>query len=316
MLKKEVLLDSEVLKTLNPEQLAEIEKLSANDEQTIIDTNRSEWWKGIDNDIKEVFGLEKEAGIKTYQHLKNVLIDSRNKAKGADELSGKIKTYESTIEEMREQLKNGNGDELLKTQIESLKTAKLSLTNEIESMKTTYKEREVELQKLQEERENDKIRFGVESRFGNVLNNGIKFIESIPKSVLDREIADAKKRVFSKGSVKQEGDKFVFYGEDGTKLKNPKKGLDPYSAEDLFLEELMSSGIISKERKAGGAGGAGGKKGDNKHVDLSGVSTQVEAVGIIEKMVLENGTPKTSPNFLKEVRAIAKANKVFDLPQQ
>ncbi len=317
MLEKEVLKGSEVLKDLNEEQIAEIEKLSKNDEQTVIDLNRSEWWKGIDNDIKEVFGLEKEAGVKTYQHLKNILLDSKNKAKGAEELSGKIKTYESSIEQLKEQLKSGGGDEALKTQIASLEAINTGLKNEVNSMKTSYQEKEERIKQLQEEKESDKLMFSLDSRFGKVLGGDIEFLATIPKAVLEREIADAKKRVLEKGKPKLENDSFVFYDDSGVPLKNPKKGLDLYTPEDLFMEELMSSGIVTKGRKVAGAGGAGaGKAGAGKHVDLTDVSTQVEAVGIIEKMVLENGTPKTSPLFLKEVREIMKANKVFDLPQE
>lgn len=320
MLKKEVLAANELLKDLSDEQFGAIEKLSKNDEQSVIDDNRSEWWNGIDRDVKEVFGVDKIAGVKSYKHLKDVLGEAKRKADDYDGLNSKIKTYEDSIASLNEQIKKGGGNVALKSQIESLERERDGLKNEVDSMKTSYQTKEQEFAKLAEERNNDKVIWGLENKYGKVLGReDVKFLSSVPKGVIDREIDAAKKRVLAKGTprLNEEG-VVVFYDEKDIPLKNPKKGLDFFTPEDLFYEELVGSGLLAKDRKIGGAGGGsnGAGNGDSKYVDLTDVSTQVEAVGIIEKVVLNNGILKTSPQFLKEVGKIAKENNVYSLPME
>lgn len=318
MLKKEVLIESEVLKGLSEEQIAEIEKLSKNDEQTQIDLNRSEWWSGIDNDIKEVFGLEKSAGVKTYKHLKDVLTDAKEKADKVDSITSELDGYKTKVTTLEEQLKKGGGDEVLKLKIEELEKSNGSLLTEIGSVKDLYKSKNDELENLKKEREGDKLSFQLENRFANLLGGkDIKFLPTIPDAVLKREIEAAKNRVRGKGRIAMDGEKIVFYDENDVLLKNAKKGLDPYTPEDLLLEELIGSGIMDEKRKMKGAGGAGGGKGGGgDYIDLNGAKTQVEAIEIIEKKVLADGTPKTSDKFMKVVRKIAKENSVFELPME
>jgi len=321
MLKSQIIKESELLKDLSNEQILEIEKLSANDEQTVIDTNRSEWWNGIDNDIKQVFGLDKMAGVKTYEHLRKVLTDSKALSDDASGLKSKLLERETLINTLQNQVKNGSGDATLKSRVEQLENEKLTLKNEIENVKGLYKEKESELSKLSTERKNDTLLFKLENKFNSVLSSterGIKFMDGLPKGVLEREIDAAKKRVMSKGQLTEnESGSLVFLDAQNIALKNPKKGLEPYSPTDLFFDELVNSGILDSGRMAKGAGQKGGSGGSvGIVVDVSEATTQTAAVGIIEKQVLEKGIPRTSPQFLKEVGKIAKESGVYELPIQ
>ncbi len=223
MLKKDILIADPVLATLTEEQIAAVEKLSANEEQTVIDTNRSEWWNGIDRDIKEVFGVDKLAGNKTYKHLKSVLSEANEKAKNADSLSAKLSEKENTIATLNEQLKKGGGDEALKTRIEKLESEKLALSNEVSSVKASYQSQVEEFEKLEKARQTDKLDSTLNSKFLGVEKD-FKFLPNLPQGVLDREIEAAKRRVRAKGTpVLQDDGTFAFLDEKNVPLKIQKK---------------------------------------------------------------------------------------------
>ncbi|QDP50437.1 MAG: hypothetical protein Unbinned5350contig1001_52 [Prokaryotic dsDNA virus sp.] len=314
MLEKEIIISDPLLKDLTTEQIAALEKMSANDEQTTIDANRSKFWKAIDNDVEGIFGVGKTPGVKTHEILKQVLTDAKEKAGKTDELNTKLSANQILIGDLEKQLLAGGGDDVLKSQITKLEGEKLTLSNEVTSVKTSYQTKEQEYTQLLADREGDKVTFQLGSKFGEA-EKGLKFNEAIPKAVIDRELEAARKRVLAKGKpVLAENGTFSFLDGNDVILKNPKKGLEPYTPGELLIDELTLSGILDVKRMKTGAGGGapppGG--GGGSYVDLSSATTKVEAIGLIEKKVLENGTSKISPNFLKEVGEMAKANQVSE----
>lgn len=325
MLTKEKIKEVAKLEGLTEDQISAIEKLSKNDEQTTIDENRSEWWQGIDNDIKEVFGLDKSPGIKTYQHLKKVLTDSEKKSASAKKLEEDIAAKDEQIKTLNDQVKKGGGDEALKKQIQSLEEERDSLKNEVTSTKDMYKQAEEDYQKKLSERDHKSLLTDLGMQYAKALSNpdnSIKFLDTIPEATRKRELKHVEAAVLQRGKPEYVDDgsgnlTLVFKNEDGTVLKNKAKGLEPYTPQDLYLEELQKSGILAKGKKATGTGTGKVKGGDNGSfsVDVTEATSQTQAIEIIQRGVLENGISKVSPEFNKEVQRIAQENDVFALPE-
>lgn len=325
MLTKDKILETAALEGLTADQITALEKLSKNDEQTVIDENRSSWWKQIDDDIKEVHGLDKPSGIKTYKHLKEVLTDSKTKAESAEGLKTKITEKDDKIKLLNDQVKAGAGDEALKTQITSLESERSTLKQEVLDVKASYKTQEEEYNTALKETSNRLMNNDLTTRFSTAIanpDNKIKFLDTIPEPIRKREIAAAQDRVMKRGAAFYEDDgsgnkTLIFKNEDGTVLKNKSKGLDAYTPEDMFLEELNASGLLAKQKKAEGAGTFKKKQeaGSDFFLDTSTVKSQSEAIDLIRKGVMENGISKASPDFMKEVQRIAKENEIFSLPE-
>ena len=276
-------------------------------------------------DIKEVFGLDKSPGIKTYKHLKEVLTESEKKSSAAKKLEEQITEKDDQIKLLNEQVKKGGGDEALKKQISSLEEERDNLKKEVSDVKDSYKKAEEDYAKMLSDRDQKSLTTDLSMRYAKALSNpdnAIKFLDTIPEATRKRELKHVEAAVLQRGKPEYIDDgngnmTLVFKNEDGTVLKNKSKGLDPYTAEDLYLEELQQSGILAKGKKAAGTGtGAGkGKGGNDFSVDISEAKTQTQAIEIIHRGVLENGISKVSPNFNIEVQRIAKENDVFDLPE-
>lgn len=316
------------LAELTEAQITAIEKLSKNDEQITIDENRSAYWKKLDEDIQETFGLDKPHGIKSHVNFKTVLAGIKKDKDKVDELKAKITEKDTEITTLQEQVKKGSNDEALKAQITKLEGERDTLKNEVTDYKTKYTEKEAEVAKIASEKESELLGLQLKSKYSAALanpDNKIKFNPNIPEAVVKRELAAAEQRIAARGTASLQDDgtgnkTLVFLNKDGVVLKNKSKGLDPYSAEDLYLEELQTSGILEgkREKKGGGTNPPKPTPGGDGDVtiDVSSATTQVEAVGLIHKGLLANGIAKTDPKFNQEAARIMKESSVSELPEQ
>lgn len=80
---------------LSDEQIAAIEELSRNDENTVIGTRIGELHGQYDTDVLTVTGIAKMQGEKSYDYVKRVLGDYKTKAASADQLNQTIATLET-----------------------------------------------------------------------------------------------------------------------------------------------------------------------------------------------------------------------------
>ena len=102
-------------------------------------------------------------------------------------------------------------------------------------------------------------------------------------------------------------------------MNNPDNSMNPFTAEELLRREMDKYGILATAGK-GGAGGGGGKGGNPNpnlgFIDLSGVRSQDEAVGIIDNFLRGKGYQVGSYEYQQKMTEYFKENKILELPLQ
>jgi hypothetical protein len=295
MLNKELLTANEKLANLTEDQIAAIETLSKNDEETVlhkaVGKAVGETYQNIDKDIEEHLGIKKPEGVKTYEFLKTELYP---KAKKAGELESQIGTQTKKIAELEEAIKKNTGDETLKTKLKDAEDKLAAMNKQLEDgtneWKTKYEETSKEVTTLK-----------VNSEFSAGLS-GIKFKDEklIPKSIREIAINQAKQSVLASYDpdwIEAEdgsGKKVMVWRKKGTNeiARNKANGLNPYTASELLLEQESMKDIIDSGRTQPGTGSG---KEDNKvdtsdvTVDISAARTQVQADEAIRTQLLALG---------------------------
>jgi uncharacterized small protein (DUF1192 family) len=301
------------LASLTDEQVAAIEELSRNDENTVIGTRIGELHGQYDQDVLSVTGVAKNQGEKSYDYVKRVLGDYKTRlasVAGQEQtianLQKEIEGYKATIAQ------NGNGDPVLQQQ---LKDAQKQLSDTQALLDATKKDWEGKYNNLNTQYQGSLI----DAEFGKALQ-GVKFKSVYPESVQRTLIDSAKRSVLSANKadwVENNGSRtLVFRGADGNILTNPENKLNPFTAGELLMKELKE--VIDNGVKQTGTGtdplnngvGAGGA------VDLSGATTQVAADELISKYLMTNGYTRGSQEFSDKAMELRKANGVDKLPIQ
>lgn len=305
----EILKANEALKTLTPEQITAIETLSTNDENTVIAKKIGELHGQYDNDIKAVTGLEKPAGIKTYEWLKS---DVLPKVKIGVEATTAMEQQKTIIADLKKQLTESAGDAAVKQQLADATTKMGQLQAKYETDKADWES------KLQKET-TAQMTLRIENEFDKGLQ-GLTFkdVKLIPESVRNTFIESAKNRILATKKPDfidngKGGKALVFRNEAGEILNNPENKLNPFTARELLLSEIKDILDLGKKQPGGGTeppqpGGGGA------HLDLTGAKTQVEADEHIVTYLLKTGLTKGSSEFAKKQTEIRKENKVGSLP--
>ena len=94
----EVLRANAGLAALSDEQLSIIAEMSRNDENTVIGTRIGELHGQYDNDVLSVTGIAKNQGEKSYDYVKRVLGEYKQKAAGTEALNTQITELKTQIE--------------------------------------------------------------------------------------------------------------------------------------------------------------------------------------------------------------------------
>lgn len=245
----------------------------------------SEIYNNIDKDMREVLGVEKPGDKKTWEAVKEILVELkglRDKPKGEagtetekdtkiNELEGKLKT-----------LVDANWEGKYNTLVTETSTKVTELTGEITKLKTG----------------------SVESLVGMELATGLstlKFNPNIPTEAVTAMTEQVKARIMKTAKV-VEG-KVVYYKEDGTPYLNEL--FQPITAEGIFKNELKS--IISGVNVSGGGSEAGKGtittigEGDNAKkkliLDPSKFTTKLGFAQHAEDTLLELGVAKNSDEW-------------------
>lgn len=310
------MLSVEILKgnisDLTDEQYQKIAELSKNDENTVIAAKVREIHDRYDEDFKEVLGIEKPVGEKTYKFWKDEVRKIKEGDKSGD-LQRQITDLKKEKSELEKQVKDGKGDEAMKKQIADLTQKVTDKENTITALRGEAKKKEEEY-KSEIGKESQKI---VELKVGNSFANalqGVKFMDGIPQAAIEATINVAKNNVLSKGKVEFQKDEqgneiAVFRNDQGTLIANPNNLMKPYTAGEMLLEQLKD--VVAKPSKGGGGGPNDPK--DVTVLDMSGVQSKNEATSRIRTYLSAQGLQPGSQEYLEQQNKLYTDNKVSEM---
>lgn len=295
---------------LSDEQIAAIEELSRNDENTVIGTRIGELHGQYDTDVLSVTGIAKRQGEKSYDYVKRILGDFKQKAEGADQLSQTIATLQTEIEGYKKTIAEGKGSEEVAKQ---LRDAQKQLADTQALFEQKNKEWEDKYTLLNTQYQTSLI----DAEFGKALT-GMKFKSIYPESVQKTLIDSAKRTVLSTAKpdwLEENGErKLVFRDATGNIMTNPENKLNPFTPGELLKRELKE--VLEVGRQQTGAGTKPTGNGGGATFDLSGVTNQVAADEMISKHLMSQGFTRGSKEFADEAQKIRTENGVDKLPVQ
>lgn len=301
------------LAALSDEQLSIIEELSKNDENTVIGARIGELHGQYDNDVLSVTGIAKNQGEKTYDYVKRVLGDYKQKAAGAEALNTQITELKTQIEGYKKTIAEGKGNEAVAQQ---LKDAQKQLADTQALFETKNKEWQEKYDSLNSQYQQSLI----DAEFSKALQ-GMKFKSIYPESVQKTLIESAKRTVLSTAKpdwVEENGvRKLVFRDAAGNIMTNQENRLNPFTPGELLqreLKDVLDTG--RQQRGTGTQGNQGGSGGAGGSLDLTGITNQVDADNAISKHLMGLGYTRGSKEFSDEALKIRQENGVDKLPVQ
>lgn len=301
------------LAALTDEQIKTIEELSKNDENTVIGNRIGELHGQYDNDVLTVTGIAKHQGEKSYDYVKRVLGDYKQKAAGAEALNNQITQLKTEIEGYKKTIAEGKGNEAITQQ---LKDAQKQLAD----TQALFEKKDQEWKTKYDSLNNQYQQSLINAEFGKALQS-MKFKSIYPESVQKTLIESAQRTILASAKpdwVEENGvKKLVFRDAAGNIMNNPENKLNPFTPGELLKRELKD--VLDTGRQQPGAGtqpGAGGQGGQAGAIDLTGITNQVDADYAIGKHLMALGFTRGSKEFADEALKIRKENGVEKLPLQ
>lgn len=298
MLTKETLLANESLKGLTEDQISAITTLSQNDENVVIGTRFGEVYRQMDEAIEKATGIKRNGDEKTYLYL----------GRATKEYGEKFADYDAIkaeVVELKEKIAKG-GDEALKAQLEQITKELATTKGQFTTLKADYDKKEVE-------HKNALTSYKIETEIAKA-KEGFVFKKGYSEAVMNTLIAQAVSNIKAKNPSFEDRDgveTLIFHDANGAPLNNAENKLNPFTAKELLQKEFEAMDILEKK----GGKGAGSHATTSKNT-LLGVSTQVEATEVINKMLFERGIAKTSLNFQDEFSKIWNENEIGKLPMK
>ena len=310
-LTKKLMLENASLKDLSDAQIDAVIALSANDESVVLGAKIAELHNRYDADVKSIAGVEKEASEKSYDYIKRILSDLKEKSSGATETASKLAEYESEIAALKTKVAEGKGNEVLAQQLKDAEA-------KAEALQTQYSADKEKWQQTESEFKASILQSKVDSVFDSAVGV-LTFKKEYPEAIRNTLIDAAKNRLLfmhKPDFIEVDGEKkLIFRDKDGEIVRNSNNALNPFSAKELMTRELKD--ILSNDSGAGGAGTKGsGAGGGTKTVDIGQAKTQVEADEIISNTLMKSGEVRGAESFAAKQAEIRLENKVADLPMR
>jgi len=306
----EVIKANESLSELTDDQVAAISTLSVNDENTVIGAKVGELHGAYDRDIKEISGVEKNQGEKSYDYAKRVLGDFKTQIAGSADLQTKITGYETEISTLKQQIGDGKGNEVVAQQLKDAQGKLTQLQTQYDTDKSNWEKEKGEF--------NSKITgIQVNSEFGKATS-ALKFKAGYPEGVQQTLLKSAKDGILDQYKpdwVEADGKKVMVFRDDkGEILRNKNNALNPYTAQELITEQLKD--VLDPGKKATGTGSSNPDDGKDtiEIVDIAGAKNQVEADDIITKYLMQQGETRGSQSFADKQKKLRADNGVDKLP--
>lgn len=313
-LNREILTANESLKSLSNDQIAAIETLSVNDENTVIGNKIGELHGKYDQDVIAVAGVQKNQGEKSYDFVKRVIGDFKTKATAAAQLETEIGTLKGQITDYEQMFKEGKGSEAIAQKLKDTETKLDLLTKKYDTDSQTWQQKEGQFAT-----EMNSYKLNVE--FAKATS-GLKFKPGYPEDVQETLVESAKSKIQSLYKTDwvdngKGGKVLVFRDEKGEIVRNAENKLEPFTAGELIKNQLKS--VLDFGKKQNGTGtGAGDEKEDfvGELPDLGGATNQVKADEAIINFLMKKGYTRGSADFATEQTKIRKQLEVEKLPMR
>lgn len=308
----DVIKANESLASLSEDQITAIATLSVNDETTVINTKIGEHHGLIEKDVKEISGVDKQEGEKSYDYLKRVLGDYKQKSTGSTELQTKITAAENKVKDLEALIASGKGSEAIAQKLKDTESQLTALQSKYDEDKSAWDKEKGDF--------NQKITgIQVKSAFGKATA-GIKFKAGYPESVQKTLLTSAESAILGKYKPDwvDAGDgnrTMVFRDEKGEIIRNKANGLNPYTAEELMNEQLKDVIDLGQKKKGAGSQDPGKPNVDTIDiVDIAGAKNQVEADDMITKYLLQKGETRGTASFADAQKKIRLEHGVDKMP--
>jgi len=314
-LTKATIIANAVLATLTDEQIAALETLSTNDENTVIGNKVGEIYREFDTKISSITGIARNGDEKTYNYFERAATSLKDAAKDLDKYKTDVEALTKEKARLEKVVNEGGADVETKRQLTQAKADLTSVTSQYNTLK--------------EEHDNAKAThesqlFGV--KIDNELSkatNGLKFKADLPPTVMTvlmeqtlNKIKSFKPEYIDDGKG---GQILAFKDESGAVMRNSENQLNPFTAAELIQKQFKTLGVLDEGRKVAGAGGSGDDKGGNggaASLDVSGAKTRVEANNAITSNLLSQGLTNGSDAFQTAMDQAWKDNNVSALPEK
>lgn len=315
MLTEQLIKSNTVLVGLTPEQIAAITVLSQNDENAVIGAKVAEIHKAYDNDLKDIFGVEKPAGVKTYQFMKDKFNELKSQG-DAPTLKSEIETLKKEKAELEKLAKTG-GDAVLTKQIEDLTKSLGDKEKTLSDLRNDLKSKENDFLSKIQAKDNELVTSKIEAEINGTLA-GLKF-KALDQTIIDTMISNAKAQVMQTGKPEfQKDDRgntiTVFRDENGNIIANPANLQKPFTAGELVLSKLTP--ILEPARNVTGTGSEGGQGGSGGTIAKGTFKTKVEATKGIQAHLAESGLAKTDPKYQAEFDKLYTEVVTSEMPMQ
>lgn len=311
MLTVDMLRQNNILAGLTDEQLNAIATMSQNDENTVIGTKIGALHGQYDTDILGITGVNKNQGEKSYDYLKRVLNDYKTQLTSTATIQAQLATAKTEIENLKQKLAEGSGDETLKQQLKDAKKLASDLQTQL-----TKSANDLATQKAEFEKQIKGIH--VDNAFNEAVSD-LKFKPGITDGIKTVLLNAAKAEILTKGTpdfIDNNGTKVLVYRDAaGNVLNNPANNLNPFTTKELLMQTSIKDVIdLGKQQPGGGTGPIQRHNTSVTVLDLSGAKTQVEADKVIENYLLGNGLTRDSSEFATQSMQLRTENKVNELP--
>lgn len=309
-LTRQLITANAALAALTDEQIAALETLSQNDENTVIGARIGEIYRQMDSTIEEHLGVKRNGDEKTYKFLERAAKEVSAKVKTAEQLQQQVAALTAEKERLEGVIKKGEGNAEAAKQLEQA-------TKDLAATKKAFNDLKAQYDTAKAS--HDAELFGI--KVDGVLSGataGLKFKPEFPASVTNVLLAQAVAKV--KGMNPEfiddgnGGKTLVFKDANGARLNNPNNALNPYTAGELIAKELKEMGVLDE----GNGGGGGTKPNPTKPtgvIDVSGCRTRSEAYNAIDKALLAKGLVVGSDEYQSQMDAAWKDNNVAALPE-
>jgi len=292
---------------LEADKLAKVAEVT----KSVFDTELGKIHGDYDKDFQEVTGIEKPAGVKSYQFWKEQVGKLKDQAEaGQGETAEQIAALQAENKELKTKIKDGKGDEALRQQLADKESLVKQLQTKLEAEKETWKgkisEAEQQNKHLRISHEFDRALTGVRFKPDKVIPGDVRqtYIETVKSNILSQYQPDWEKDG-------QGGSKLVFR-KDGDIVRDPDT-MPPLSPADLLTKQLAPILDTGKETRGAGTG-----QETNGHpasaVSLGDAANQVQAYEAIHNSLLARGLAVATPAYQSEFDKAWRENNVSSLP--
>ena len=233
-----------------------------------------------DTDLFKITGKQRKDDEPTYDFMKRIFTEYKEKADS-------VQIYEGQIKELKDKIRDGSGDETLKSQLKNLeKKHSEALENWTEEKESLIKNHNQELIGADLDKEISKL----------------KFRDDIPQAVVDSYVSTVRGELLN-NALRQDG-KLVFKnGEDGILTDNTT--LKPIGADKILGDKLKD--ILKGDGKSGLGGGPKPGEGAGEIVPPdSALVSKVALADYLQGEFLKKGMTKNEARESKEYRELFK----------